>query len=106
MPRRKKVEVWMEEAVLGQLFKGKAHSMPARVIADNTDLRSDRTDILVRSIISMLIKDGHAIGSWTNGYYLIETKEELEETLEGIRVRIRGMQRRMKEIRANFERKR
>jgi hypothetical protein len=101
MPR-KHVSEREKELVLSQLRVGKATSVPARVIANEMNLRSDRTDVLVRSIISELIEDGNAIGSWKRGYYIIETEDELEEVIEGIMVRIRGMQRRIKKIRANF----
>ena len=103
MPRTPVTE---EEKMLvrSQIHPGKDQSTPARTIANEVNLRSDRTDIRVRSIISALIEeDGIAIGSWSGGYYIIANDAELAETIEGIRVRIRGMQRRLKQIQQNFK---
>lgn len=102
MPR-KPVDEISKTLVLGQLGWGKKFSISAREIADAVNLRSDRTDVRVRSAISALIEDGQPIGSWAGGYYLIETQEELEEVIEQIRVRIRGMQWRIKAIKKNFK---
>lgn len=91
-----------KELVLSQLKGGKANSISARNIANAVNLRSDRTDVRIRTVISELIEDGQAIGSWDGGYYLIDTEAELEETFEGIRVRVRGMQQRLDAIARNY----
>jgi hypothetical protein len=101
MPR-KPVDEADKELVIGQIALGKGHSVSARVIANATNLRLDRTDVKVRSIISALIEDGQPIGSCSDGYYLIETEEELAEVVEQIQVRIRGMQWRIRTVRKNF----
>lgn len=105
MPRGKPVTEDEKELVLNQLALGKEDSISAREIANNTNLRSDRTDLLVRSIISALIEDGQPIGSWSGGYYLVETEEELNEVIDQIQQRIRGMQWRIRALRANFRRR-
>ena len=102
MPRKQGITDEEKNLVLQSIAVGKANSISAREIADHTNMRSDRTDVRIRSIISSLIEDGHPIGSWAGGYYILETEEELQEVLEGIRVRIRGMQQRLASVEENF----
>jgi hypothetical protein len=101
MPRKNVSEV-DKDLVLRQLRRGKQNAVTARGVAIETNLLSDRTDIHVRSVISELIVDGHAIGSYSGGFYLIDTEDELAEVIEGIQTRVRGMQARIRRIRANF----
>jgi hypothetical protein len=85
------------------LKRGKKNALSARKIANETNLRSDRTDVRVRSIISSLIEEDEiAIGSFAKGYYIISNDEELAEVLDGLQVRIEGMARRRACIRQNY----
>lgn len=85
------------------LKRGKANAVSARKLANETNLRSDRTDIHIRSVISALIaEDGMALGSCSRGYYIISTDEELTEVRDGLRARIRGMVLRRSRISRNY----
>jgi len=61
----------------------------------------DATNPDLRRAVRTLIKDhGWPIGSCNGGYYLIETNDELQSTLEDLRRRKRSIQDRIKELRA------
>lgn len=104
MPKGTGISDEEKAIVLGHLSQGRGNSITAREIANRSGMLSDRTDILVRSAIADLIEDGQPIGSWAGGYYIIETEEELQDVLSGIRVRIQGMQERMQKVEENFRR--
>ena len=77
MSIEKKVEEILREHL------GKENQIKAREIADMIEsTENDRTVYSkTRKIITGLIEEGYPIGSSNKGYFWLETKEELEETI-------------------------
>lgn len=100
-PGMSKAEIQVLEAVPS----GKGDARPVASIATDLDMSdSDTTKRQVREIIKGLIVDHEQpIGSCSKGYFLIETNEELEDYLDDLRQRKRGIQQRIHAIRTAYQ---
>lgn len=94
------------DLILNMLERGKHNSKSARYLANEANLRSDKTDIHIRSIISALIEDGWPIGSWSGGFFIISSVAELREVVDGLKARSSGILERMNKVMDNFRRRR
>ena len=58
---------------------GKAKAIKSKVIALSLGVDEDATHIGTRFLITKLIHDGMPIGACDNGYFLLETQDEVDE---------------------------
>ena len=71
--------------------KGKANAITSGKIAVALDIPENDTVATTRSLITKLIREGLPIGATDNGYFLIETQEELNEYIQRLNDRIYGI---------------
>lgn len=91
------------QSVLETLRPGKGEALRADVIRRITGLPRGRTEESVREIVKILIFErGIPVGSCSNGYYLIQTPEELEEVVEDLSSRAAGCLSRARRLLINF----
>jgi len=90
--------------VLEAIPRGRQHARTSGEIADEVEIRSgDATHHAVREIIRELIYDHERpICSCNNGYFTPATDLELQEYLEELRSRKRGIQSRIKALRSAY----
>ena len=67
----------IKEIILSR--KGKANAIKSKTIALRVGIKEDDTHIGTRSLITKLVKEGLPIGACDNGYFLLETQEEVDE---------------------------
>lgn len=85
------------------LRKGKNLAKKADKLQRETGIKSGRTQEPIRSLIKRLIKSGLPIGSLPKyGYWIIKNNKELEEVIENLKNRNKGVNNRIKEIREAF----
>jgi hypothetical protein len=58
---------------------GKAHAIKSKDIAVSIGIDEDATHIGTRFLITKLVKEGMPIGACDNGYFLLETQDEVDE---------------------------
>lgn len=81
---------------------GKANAIKSKVIALRIGLSEDATHIGTRNLITRLIKEGMPIGACDNGYFLLETQEEVDEYGQKLNNRIVEIYDRIIHIQNNF----
>jgi hypothetical protein len=59
--------------------KGKAKAIKSKTIALEIGINEDDTHIGTRNLITKLVKEGLPIGACDNGYFLLETQQEVDE---------------------------
>ena len=59
--------------------KGKARAIKSKTIALRVGIKEDDTHIGTRALITKLVKEGIPIGACDNGYFLLQTQEEVDE---------------------------
>ncbi len=59
--------------------KGKANAIKSKTIALRIGVAEDDTHVGTRSLITKLVKEGMPIGASDNGYFLLQTQEEVDE---------------------------
>lgn len=83
--------------------KGKQNAIPSNKIAKIVGIPEDDTVATTRSLITKLIKNSYLpIGSSENGYYLMQSEEELNEVMQDLNGRILGIYDRMNKLINNF----
>jgi|TARA_Y100000310_G_scaffold76450_1_gene72933 hypothetical protein len=81
----------LKRLILSTLKKGRAHALPGKVIAAACRYEPVGSDRLTRMMIRELIEEGYPIASTTvkpAGFFLAETKEEVERYAQSIRGRL------------------
>jgi len=82
--------------------KGKANAIKSRTIALMIGMSEDDTHIGTRSLITKLIKDGMPIGACDNGYFLLETQQEIDDYHQILNGRMLEIYDRIIRIQNNF----
>ena len=83
--------------------KGKAKAIPSNKIAKMLEIPENDTVATTRSLITKLIKNTCLpIGSSENGYYIMETEEELNDVIRDLNGRILGIYDRTNRLISNF----
>ena len=78
--------------------------LTAGVIAEETDFLSDhKTEGRVRRAITLLIEEGYPIMSSRRGFCYTSDVNEHLKFIENLQKRIRGMERKIKDISVNIE---
>ena len=99
----KRREEELKRKILQVLKRGKGSSLPSSAVRYEIGAPESRTDVLVSRLIRDLIEEGHPIGSCQKGYFIIESKEELDEVLEDLRARAAGIETRIRKLRLGFK---
>jgi putative heme iron utilization protein len=82
---------------------GKANAIKAKFIATKIGLSGeDDTHIGTRNLITKLVKQGMPIGACDNGYFLLETQDEVDEYGQKLNNRIVEIYERIMHIQNNF----
>ena len=84
--------------------KGKKNCIKSKVIATRVGISDDATTIGTRSLITKLVKQGLPIGACDNGYFLMETQEEVDEYTQLLNNRIEEIYDRKGRMQPNFDR--
>ena len=102
----------LEEARLEQIknillqHKGKANPIPANKISKTLNIPEDDTVPTTRKLITKLILDeGMPIGAYGNGYFYIETLQELTEYIDFLDQKIEQTTTRKAKVISNYENK-
>lgn len=83
--------------------KGKANAIKSKTIALRIgNIEEDDTHIGTRSLITKLIRQGMPIGACDNGYFLLETQEEVDEYGQKLNNRMLEIYDRIIRIQNNF----
>ena len=83
--------------------KGKQNAIPSSKIAKMLGIPENDTVATTRGLITKLIKNTCLpIGSSENGYYIMETEEELNEVIQDLNGRILGIYDRTNRLISNF----
>lgn len=90
--------------VLSEIPVGRDNARSASEIADRADVDdADATEYRTRRIIKTLITDHQrAIASCSEGYFRVQTREELEAYIDDLQSRIAGIQKRIDKFREAF----
>lgn len=91
----------IKEIILGH--KGKANAIKSKTIATMVGINEDDTHIGTRSLITKLVKQGLPIGACDNGYFLIETRKEVDEYGQLLNSRIQEIYDRLGRLQFNFD---
>ncbi len=85
------------------LKRGKRFAKTADELQVETGIQNSRTQEPIRALIRELIKDGLPIGSLPDcGYWIIENEGELNEVINSLKSRTKGINDRISEIREAF----
>jgi hypothetical protein len=82
--------------------KGKANAIKSKTIAAMIGINEDDTHIGTRSLITKLVKQGLPIGACDNGYFIMETQEEVDDYQQILNNRIDEIWERKRHIQDNF----
>jgi hypothetical protein len=83
--------------------KGKQNAIASSKIAKMLGIPENDTVATTRSLITKLIKNSYLpIGSSENGYYIMQTEEELNEVMQDLNGRILGIYDRINKLISNF----
>ena len=83
--------------------KGKQNPISAGKIGKALNIPENDTVATTRSLITKLIKRTHLpIGSSENGYYIMQTEEELNDVMQDLNGRILGIYERINKLISNF----
>ena len=95
----------IKQDLLNLLRLGKKSAVTAEWLSNMLGLRDGITSEVLRLnlVKPMIEEDLIPIGSCPKGYYIIETKEELNENFEDLANRIRGMQNRRRGLQAAWD---
>jgi len=93
-----------EANVLAEIPAGEDNARPVSEIAEDLAMTdTDPTKYKIRQIIRrLIIEHEKPIGSCSNGYFLIESRQELDAYLDDLRQRKRGIEKRIRAIRSAF----
>ena len=81
----------LKRMILAILKRGRANALPGVVIAAACRYEPVNSDRLTRMLIRELIEEGHPIASSTSrppGFFIAETREEVEKYADGLRGRL------------------
>lgn len=94
----------LEVQVLDAIPRGRDDARTSAAILDEVALvDEDPTQHKLRQIIKRLITEhGYAIGSCNDGYFIIADRHELDEYLDDLRARKRGIQKRIYALKHAF----
>jgi len=91
-------------SVLEAIPKGRDNARTAASIAEDVGVEEQTaTSYQLRKIIKeLVVEHDHAIGSCSHGYFLIASPQELEDCLDDLRQRKRGIQQRIHALREAY----
>lgn len=84
--------------------RGKGNEITSARIAEMIGIREDDTHAGTRDLIKQAAEAFHLpLSSNGKGYFIIKSEEELEAYMSNLDARIKGIEKRKKMIRENFE---